>query len=329
MDAAIPGPIDGPSIVPYGAACSPSTHPKTTMMYLETPPRLIETRLFSAMPEKFRRKGVRTDWADANRPNVPTDSFIEGPSFDSDGNLYIVDIPFGRIFRIAPDDEWSLVIEYEGWPNGLKIASDGRILVADYRHGIMELDPNAGRIKPVLTARNSESFRGCNDLHLASNGDIYFTDQGQTGLHDPSGRVYRLASNGRLDCLIDTGISPNGLVLDLTETVLFVAMTRDNAVWRLPFMKDGSVSKVGRFCSLFGTSGPDGLIMDARGRLFVGHASLGHVFVFAPNGELLARIKSCAGPNCTNVAIGGESGNRLYITESSTGSVLVADIGGL
>jgi len=57
--------------------------------------------------------------------------------------------------------------------------------------------------------------------------------------------------------------------------------------------------------------------MDRAGRLFVAHASLGHVFVFAPNGELIARIKSCVGPTCTNVA---------YITESATGSVLVADI---
>ena len=296
------------------------------MLYLETPPKLIETRVFSAMPENFRRKGVRTEWADANRPGHPADCFIEGPSFDAAGNLYIVDIPFGRIFTIAPDGSWSLAIEYEGWPNGLKISPEGRILVADYMHGIMELDTKAGRMRKVLTSRNSESFRGCNDLHLARNGDIYFTDQGQTGLHDPTGRVYRLATNGRLDCLIDTGPSPNGLVLDPNETVLFVAMTRDNAVWRLPFMRDGSVSKVGRFCSLFGPSGPDGMTMDRAGRLFVAHASLGHVFVFAPNGELIARIKSCVGPTCTNVAIGGPSSDRLYITESATGSVLVADI---
>jgi gluconolactonase len=296
------------------------------MLYLETPPKLIETRVFSAMPENFRRKGVRTEWADANRPGHPADCFIEGPSFDAAGNLYIVDIPFGRIFTIAPDGSWSLAIEYEGWPNGLKISPEGRILVADYMHGIMELDTKAGRMRKVLTSRSSESFRGCNDLHLARNGDIYFTDQGQTGLHDPSGRVYRLATNGRLDCLIDTGPSPNGLVLDPNEAVLFVAMTRDNAVWRLPFMRDGSVSKVGRFCSLFGPSGPDGMTMDRAGRLFVAHASLGHVFVFAPNGELIARIKSCVGPTCTNVAIGGPSSDRLYITESATGSVLVADI---
>jgi len=68
------------------------------------------------------------------------------------------------------------------------------------------------------------------------------------------------------------------------------------------------------------------MTMDRAGRLFVAHASLGHVFVFAPNGELIARIKSCVGPTCTNVAIGGPSSDRLYITESATGSVLVADI---
>jgi gluconolactonase len=296
------------------------------MMYLDAPPRLIGTTVFSAMPDAFRRKGVRTDWADANRPGQPTDCFIEGPSFDAAGNLYIVDIPFGRIFRIAPDGKWSLVIEYDGWPNGLKIGPDGRVLIADYMHGIMELDPAATRIQPILTSRNSESFKGCNDLHIASNADIYFTDQGQTGLHDPTGRVYRMSQARGLECLIDTGISPNGLVLDPTETVLFVSMTRDNAVWRMPFMKDASVSKVGRFCSMFGTSGPDGLAMDKRGRLFVAHASLGHVFVFAPNGELIARVKSCAGPACTNVALGGANQDRLYVTESATGTVLVADL---
>jgi gluconolactonase len=297
-------------------------------MYLDTPPKLIPTQVFSAMPDEFRRK-VRTEWADANRPGAMTDCFIEGPSFDASGNLYIVDIPFGRIFKVSPDRKWSLVVEYDGWPNGLKISRDGRILVADYRHGIMELDARAGRMQKILTSRNSESFRGCNDLHIAGNGDIYFTDQGQTGLHDPTGRVYRLSTSGRLDCLIDTGISPNGLVLDPAEAVLFVAMTRDNAVWRMPFMKDGSVSKVGRFCSMFGPSGPDGMTMHKDGRLFVAHASLGHVFVFAPNGECIARIKSCAGQSCTNVAIGGAKRDRLYITESVTGTVLVADISGL
>ena len=69
------------------------------------PAGLIGHEIFSAMPDAFRRKGVRTEWADANRPGQPTDCFIEGPCLDADGNLYIVDIPFGRIFRIAPDGD--------------------------------------------------------------------------------------------------------------------------------------------------------------------------------------------------------------------------------
>ena len=40
----------------------------------------------------------------------------------------------------------------------------------------------------------------------------------------------------------------------------------------------------------------------------------------------MPRIKSCAGSTCTNVAIGGAKRDKLYITESVTGTVLVADI---
>ena len=78
----------------------------------------------------------------------------------------------------------------------------------------------------------------------------------------PTGRVYRLRADGRLDCLLSNGPSPNGFALTPDESALFVAMTRDNAVWRLPLLADGSTSKVGRFAQFHGTSGPDGMAMD-------------------------------------------------------------------
>ena len=295
------------------------------MMYLDQPPRVIETRVFTTMPDKFRRN-TGSAWSNANKGGAALPGFIEGPCFDSAGNLYITDIPFGRIFRITADGEWHLVVEYDGQPNGLKRHPDGRFLVADYRNGLMQLDPAAGTIKTILAGRNSESFKGINDLAIAKSGDIYFTDQGQTGLQDPSGRVYRLAPSGRLDCLLGNGPSPNGLVLDASEKVLFVAMTRDNAVWRVPLVEEGAIAKVGRFCTMFGVSGPDGMAMDDKGHLLVAHASLGHVFMFAPNGELVARIRSSAGHTCTNMAFGGAGRRTLYITESQTCSVLIADL---
>ncbi len=296
------------------------------MMYLATPPEVIETRVVTTMPKRFRRTGVRSAWADANKQGTPVDGFIEGPAFDADGNLYIVDIPFGRIFRISPTGDWALVAEYDGEPNGLKLHQDGRILIADYRNGLLALDPGSGAVNTVLGRRNSEAFKGLNDLAIAANGDIYFTDQGQTGLHDPTGRIFRLSPNGQLTCLMANLPSPNGLVLSPDETVLFVAMTRDNSVWRAPLQRDGSVSKVGRFCTLFGTSGPDGLAMDQAGRLVVAHASLGQAFIYAPDGACVARIASCAGRTCTNVAFGGPDRRQLFITESATGTILVADM---
>ena len=70
--------------------------------------------------------------------------------------------------------------------------------MADYRRGIMVLDIKTGRIEPFLETAYSEGFKGCNDLHFAANGDLYFTDQSQTGITDPTGRVFRIKSNGEL-----------------------------------------------------------------------------------------------------------------------------------
>ena len=287
-------------------------------------PIRIETRVHTEMPPRFRR-AIVTDWSRANKRGEKVDSFLEGPCFDPDGNLYVTDIPHGRVFRIRRDSEWDQVAEYDGEPNGLARHPDGRLFIADYKQGLLALDPSTGRTEPVLARRNSERFKGINDLQFARNGDLYFTDQGQTGLQDPTGRVFRLTDAGRLDCLLSNGPSPNGLALSADEDVLFVTMTRDNAVWRLPLLPDGSTAKVGRFAQFRGTSGPDGMAADQAGNLLVAHASLGAVFVLGPQGEVTARIASCRGATVTNLAFGGPERRTLFITESASGSVLAAD----
>jgi gluconolactonase len=292
-------------------------------MSWHAPAPVIETRIFSVLPAEYRR-ARKTAWSEANKGGAAVDCFLEGPCFDASGNLYCTDIPNGRIFRVNSAGQWTLVAEYDGEPNGLKVRADGTLMVADYRRGLLAIDPASGSVEPVLARRHSESFRGLNDLALAANGDLYFTDQGQTGLHDPSGRVYRLRASGQLDLLLANVPSPNGIVLDAAERVLFVAATRGNEVWRVPLQPDGGVSKVGRFVSLFGTSGPDGLAITEDNSLCVAHASLGVVFVFAASGEPRWRIASCAGKTTTNLAFGGKTRSTLYITESSTGSILAA-----
>jgi len=288
------------------------------------PPRVLQARVLTRMPAEFRRKR-RTEWSDANKPGHEVDSFLEGPSFDREGNLYVVDIPFGRIFRITPQLAWTLVVEYEGWPNGLAIHRDGSIWIADYQRGILELDPRGGEVTPVKARRNSESFKGVNDLTFGADGTCYFTDQGQTGLHDPTGRVYRLRPTGALDMVMSGIPSPNGVALDAAGKVIFVAVTRANQVWRGPLLPDGSVTKVGAFRTFFGASGPDGMAVDAENRLVVAHASLGGAFVLNAAGEVTHFIRSPEGSTVTNVAYRPGT-PKLVMTESETGALLEVDM---
>lgn len=287
-------------------------------------PPVIETEVFTTMPERYRSPARRSEWLEQQPPGNPTHSLIEGPSFDREGNLYIVDIPFGRVFRISPQGEWTLVTEYDGEPNGLKIHRDGRIFIADYKNGIMLLDADSGAVTPVLQRVNLERLKAVNDLVFASNGDLYFTDQGLTGLHDPTGRVFCLRADGRVDCLLNNVPSPNGIALNPAETQLYVAVTRANSIWRAPLMPHGRVAKVQNFIQMSGGGGPDGLAVDAEGNIFVAHIGIGAVWMFTARGEPAYRINSCRGLHNTNMAFGGPDNRDLYITESESGTILKA-----
>jgi gluconolactonase len=290
-------------------------------------PRLIETRVFARLPDEFRIQNRHTEWS-RTRGGPPLHSFLEGPSFDRSGNLYCVDLCRGRIFRITPQGHWEKFADYDGEPNGLKIHRDGRIFVADHKLGLLSFDPATGAQTVVLDQADGVRFRGLNDLVFADNGDLYFTDPGESGLENPVGRVFRLRCSGELDLLMDGLPYPNGLVLNAQQDTLFVAVTRSQQVLRMPLKQGyGGIFKCGVFIQLSGgLAGPDGMAMDDAGNFFVAHAGFGTVWVFSHLGEPVARLKSCAGIRTTNVAFGVSDRRKLFITESEHGVILEAQL---
>jgi gluconolactonase len=291
------------------------------------PPERLKAEVFATIPERFLQRERTSEWARVQLHGAPAPVFLEGPSFDRDGNLWLVDIPWGRIFRIDPRGHVELAAQYDGEPNGLKFHPDGRAFIADYKRGIVVLDPKTGRVEPLLERARLERFKGCNDLFFARNGDLWFTDQGQTGLHDPSGRLFRLRANGELDLVLQGIPSPNGLVMNLDETAVYLAVTRDNAIWRVPLMDDGTATKVGAYIRLSGGGGPDGIALDEQGGLAVCHVGFGAVWLFSPRGEPLYRIDAPnGGLTTTNCAHGGPDGRTLYVTESRSGVVFTARV---
>lgn len=275
-------------------------------MYFGPPPEVLEAETFSVLPAALR--GMRGG------------NFLEGPAFDRAGHLLCVDIRASRIYRISPAGDWHVLAAYEGMPNGLKLHRDGRIFVADRMRGLLVVDPTSGKVETVLAGpAPGERFRGLNDLHFAANGDLYFTDQGRSGLQDPTGRVYCLTAAGRLDCVLATAPSPNGLALNQRETALYVAVTRANAIWRIEL--DDPERRTGLFVQL-PSAGPDGVALDAEGNLVVAQPTGGMVWLFGKRGEPCAVIRSAAGEMTTNVAYGGGDLQTLFIVESRSCSIL-------
>src|SRR6186713_2768770 len=110
-------------------------------------PPVIKPEVFAQIPASLWKTGRRT-------------GILEGPSFDRAGNLYVVNIPHGQVFRITPAGDVALVAEYDGEPNGLKIHSDGRIFIADHVRGLLELHPDTGTVSTVLARAQHEPFKG-------------------------------------------------------------------------------------------------------------------------------------------------------------------------
>lgn len=68
-------------------------------MSLSPAPIDVPAAIWTRMPDEYRIKGTVPAWGAANKPGKEIDCFLEGPSFDRGGNLYVVDIPYGRISR--------------------------------------------------------------------------------------------------------------------------------------------------------------------------------------------------------------------------------------
>jgi gluconolactonase len=282
-------------------------------MYLGPPPTQIMPDVWTELPAELRITPTATRY-----------NFLEGPSFDRDGNLLVVDLFANRVYRISPAGKWEMLIEYDGQPNGLKIHKDGRIFLTCRKYGIAVLDPRRGTVESVIDGpRRDQKFRGVNDLVFHSSGDIYFTDQGRTGLQDPTGRVYCLRTNGQLETVIDTVPSPNGLVFNPAETELFVAVTRGNCVWWVDMVDP---ERRGALFVQMHAQGPDGMAMDAAGNLVIAHAYHGAAWIYDRDAAPLYYIKSPRGKMITNIAYGGPENKTLHIVESAGCSILTTTL---
>ncbi len=282
----------------------------------------LTAKLWTKLPDELHFRGEPTEWVKMTRPGQNLHSFLEGPEFDSDGNLLIVDVPYGRIFKIDPQGCWLLHKTYEGEPHSIKQKGDGNFVLTDYKNGLLEYD-GIDDIKTLATEYKGEKFKGLSDLTIAPNGDVWFTDSGRTSLSDPTGNVFCLKSDGSLIHVLDNVPYPNGIALSPDGKLVYCAATRANAVWR--FMADYPDPKwpmVGTYIQMSGGLGPDGLAVHKNGSLAVAHAQSGRVYIYNIFGDTLAVIELPGGLWVTSLIF---KNDNLYIVEAQTGSIYLME----
>lgn len=242
--------------------------------------------------------------------------FPEGPAFDRNGYLFVVDVDTGDISKISPEGQVRIFVNTGGAPNGAKFHANGDLYVADRQKGVIAISPD-GKIRVIVDHYQGKKFNGPNDLVFDSKGSLYFTDPHGSSDENPFGSVYKLASNGNIACLASGLAFPNGLVLSRDEKFLFVADTRKNRILR--YVLNPPVRSY-IFSQLSGGWGPDGLAFDVAGNLYIAHYGGGDVIILNPKGEIVERVP-VGGGHPTNVAFGGPDRKTLYLTEADTGSV--------
>jgi gluconolactonase len=245
--------------------------------------------------------------------------FTEGPTVDSQGNVYFTDQPNDRIVRWTIDGKLSDFLKPAGRSNGMYFSPDGKLLAcADEKNELWEID-SLGQHKVLLRDFEGNKLNGPNDLWVDRNGSIYFTDpyyQRPWWEHKkPPQRkqsVYRADPDGsNLICVDDALVQPNGIIGDSDRKLLYVADIGDKKTYRYKISNDGQLLDRQVFCR----QGSDGMTIDSQGNVFL-TGSAG-VYVYSSDGDLIETI-AVPKPWTANVCLGGKDRKTLFITASDS-----------
>jgi gluconolactonase len=241
--------------------------------------------------------------------------FTEGPATDAEGNIFFTDQPNNRIHKWSVEDEQvTIFLEEAGRANGLYFDAEGNLYAAADKHGEIWRIAKNGEITVLLDKFRGERFNGPNDLWIAPDGGIFFTDpfyQRDYWKHTKQPikeqRVYYLTPNRKGLFIAAEGlVKPNGIIGTPDGKTVYVADIEDNKTWKYNIGEDGKLEEK----SLFTELGSDGMTMDEQGNLYLTGDG---VTVFNPEGEKILHIPIEKGWTA-NVTFGGKDRKTLFIT---------------
>jgi gluconolactonase len=277
----------------------------------------------------------------------------EGVAVAPDGMVYFSDITFshvskettgrleaGHIWKFDPATGKTTIFRSpSGMSNGLKFDAEGNLIIAegaDYGgRRVVKTDMKTGKSYILAALFEGRPLNSPNDLTIDEKGRIYFSDPRYLG-HEPIEQsvqaVYRIDLDGSLHRIITDAGKPNGVCVSPDQKTLYV-VSNDNGstgIGRIPpeaKLKKGSMTLLAYDLAADDTAkfrktlvdyapqdGPDGLVCDAEGNLYVAvrDETRPGIYTYSPEGKELAYIKT---EIPTNVGFGrGKESRMPYIT---------------
>jgi gluconolactonase len=277
----------------------------------------------------------------------------EGVAAAPDGTVYFSDITFSHVARdkkgaIEAGHIWkhdpktgktTIFRSPSGMSNGIKFDADGNMIVAEGAdfggRRVIRTDMKTGKSYIIAALFEGRPFNSPNDIAIDEKGRIYFSDPrylGHEPIEQPVQAVYRIDPDGSIHRIITDAGKPNGVCVSPDQQTLYV-VSNDNGhtgIGRLPadapvhkgqmallaysLAPDGSAKFRKVLVDYAPQDGPDGLVCDAEGNVYVAvrDETRPGIYVYSPQGKELAYIKT---ELPTNVGFGrGQESSTLYIT---------------
>jgi len=263
----------------------------------------------------------------------------EGPAWQgTHRRLLFSDVPNRRLNAWYEDDgRVEVVIDATWFMNGNAVAPDGTVWHCEHGRRCISRSPAdlAESPAPIVTHYEGRRLNSPNDVTVAPDGSIWFTDPifgiampSQGALAEPEldhRSVYRFdPTTAELTRIADFE-QPNGVALSADGETLYVSDTSlslgevpgfasgaKHEVVRFRRQSDGSWGNRTRFCRT-DHGYPDGFATDRRGWLWVSAAD--GVHIWSAHGDRLGFVPIDA--TVSNLCFGGSDRRRLFIAAGS------------
>ncbi len=276
--------------------------------------------------------------------------WAEGPAWNGVGRYVVFsDIPNDRQMRFLDDDGGKVTVFRKpvGYTNGNTFDYEGRLISCEHGNRRVTRQEYNGTTTVLVDKVGGKRFNAPNDVIVAPDGAIWFTDPGYGSLGEYEGNkgtleikeaVYRIDKSGKLDKVTDDLYKPNGLCFSPDYKKLYIADTGATHYDQAPRnvrvydVVNGTSLKGGKeFTNMKrqydngkavvnGAGLADGIRCDTDGNVWIGAGWVGPgydgVHIVSPDGTLIGQI--LLPEICSNLCFGGVKRNRLFMTGSQS-----------